>query len=521
MPINGNYVHSREITEYLLKKSPKTVKFFQNLGVNNGENLNNIVTAVGTAGVAPIFIRYNPIAKFYEKDQDPEKAIRTRSYSAWRQPLSAVLTLAVLTPVNNLWTGFCDKLAATKRIDRIDLSGKPPYSVLIDKAKADYKYEKAFAKMKILDEEKRLGRKLKTEELQGIWPYEKKSEFIRRRIASYQDQAFYNEVTRLRNDSNVILETEFNKLSKAEKESGKYKVIKDIDLVSPENYKASEKEAVKKLLKQKGVTEEEMKKFEISDSASIKGRKIKKFLKSKGIDNVKEFKKTVTAETEKIGIDNVTKIIRNETATKLRTSRILNNMHNELEEEIRKIDLKKMTSEQAKVKIKEAKTKIFNDTIDRLKAIANKAADTKKEPIQRLIEVLDLSDDAVSLDSVIKKLSSYDSMESIKFHGATTEEVMRSVKIKYWEKTLINRADNVLKNFKKMTGVAIALAVLPLSCGLLNWAYPRFMEKFLPDLANVKTVSKDAVVIEPKKDDKAVKEAEKKKAPEAVSKEVK
>ena len=33
------------------------------VGENNGENLNNVVTAIGTAGVAPIFIVNNPLAK--------------------------------------------------------------------------------------------------------------------------------------------------------------------------------------------------------------------------------------------------------------------------------------------------------------------------------------------------------------------------------------------------------------------------------------------------------------------------
>ena len=70
MLVKGNYVHSRAITEYLLKKSHWSTKFFQNLGVNNGENLNNVVTAIGTAGVAPIFISYNPIAKYYEIKQE-------------------------------------------------------------------------------------------------------------------------------------------------------------------------------------------------------------------------------------------------------------------------------------------------------------------------------------------------------------------------------------------------------------------------------------------------------------------
>lgn len=498
MPIVGNYVHSREITEYLLKKSPKTVKFFQNLGVNNGENLNNVVTAVGTAGVAPIFIRYNPIAKYYEKDQDPEKAIKTRAFAAWRQPLSAFLTLGVLTPVNNMWSHLIDNLAARKRIDRIDLAGKPPYSVLIDMAKADYKFEKSLAKMKMIDEEAKLGRTLTKEEKVKFWPYENKNEFIRKRIANLQDKAFYAEVDRLRKDPNVVLEKEFSKLTEEQKASGKFKVIKDIDLVSPDDYKLAEKDAIKKLLGEKGITADEMNKFNISDPASLKVKKTRQFLESKGLTDLGKFKEEVAKEAEKIGTTNVLGRIQKEANMKYLTSRIFQDMQQKVNEEIRKIDSSNLTEQEALKAIKDAKAKIFTETKQQLEKILNKQYDTAQEPVRKMLSKLEALADPDALEKAFNKLNSYTSMDSIKFHGSTKEEVLRSVKIKHWEKVLINRADNVLKNFKKMTGIVIALAVLPFSCGLLNWVYPRFMEKFLPDLANVKTVPKDAVVIDPK-----------------------
>lgn len=498
MQVKGNYVHSREITEYLLKKSNWGTKFFQNLGVNNGENLNNVVTAIGTAGVAPIFIRYNPIAKYYEKEQDPEKAIKTRTYSAWRQPLSAALTLAVLTPVNNTWNGFIDNLAAYKRIDRIDMAGKPPYSVLIKKAKADYDVDKNISKMRMIDESAKLGRELTKEEKAKFWPYENKNEYIRKRIAQLQDQAFYSEVKRLRQDPNVILEKEYNQLSAEQKQANKYKVIKDVDLLGPDDYKSAEKDAIKKLLSEKGVTAEEIEKLHISDVGSLKPKKVRKFLAEKGIADIKDFKEVIAKETEEIGVKNVLERIKQEADVKYTTSKLFEKMQKEVDTEISKINKTGLTRESYQKAVSEAKQRIFEETKANIHKLLDKHADTAQEPLRKMLAVIDDIKDNEIIQRACDKLDAYPSMDSIKFHGNTKEQVLRSVKIKHWEKVLINRAENVLKNFKKMTGIVIALAVLPLSCGLLNWVYPRFMEKFLPDLANVKTVSKDAIVIAPK-----------------------
>ena len=51
---------------------------------NIGELQDVCINAVGTGLLAPIFIKYNPISK---TDED------TRTYSAWRQPISAVLAI--------------------------------------------------------------------------------------------------------------------------------------------------------------------------------------------------------------------------------------------------------------------------------------------------------------------------------------------------------------------------------------------------------------------------------------------
>ena len=50
----GNYVNARRINRAVGSMMSGKIKTFYTLGKNNGENLNNTVTAVGTAAVAPI-----------------------------------------------------------------------------------------------------------------------------------------------------------------------------------------------------------------------------------------------------------------------------------------------------------------------------------------------------------------------------------------------------------------------------------------------------------------------------------
>ena len=60
---------------------------------------------------------------------------------------------------------------------------------------------------------------------------------------------------------------------------------------------------------------------------------------------------------------------------------------------------------------------------------------------------------------------------------------MQSIKIK---KLILNRNSDAKRVFKTMNtqlGLIVTLATLPFTCGLLNWAYPRIMEKIMPEMS--------------------------------------
>lgn len=94
----------KEVKTELLKQMPKPIRMLDKMKNFVGEVPNIIITALGTGLVAPFFIKYNPLSK---ADDD------TRTYSAWRQPVSAVLAVAtqvsMVAPFNNLLNNMTNR----------------------------------------------------------------------------------------------------------------------------------------------------------------------------------------------------------------------------------------------------------------------------------------------------------------------------------------------------------------------------------------------------------------------------
>ena len=75
---------AKPLKEFLLDIMPGKIKKMVKIHEGMGEVQNQLINATGTGLVAPLFIKYNPISK---TDED------TRTYTAWRQPVSAVLAV--------------------------------------------------------------------------------------------------------------------------------------------------------------------------------------------------------------------------------------------------------------------------------------------------------------------------------------------------------------------------------------------------------------------------------------------
>lgn len=118
--------------EQLSKLNPFQ-RLITNLGIDNNEMTNNLITAVGTAFVAPIFIAFNPFTKKESKE--------TKTYSAARQPISAVITLGVQLALVNVANEFLDKWATNGTFKKfgIDFDAEPRESFLTKQIKKEGK----------------------------------------------------------------------------------------------------------------------------------------------------------------------------------------------------------------------------------------------------------------------------------------------------------------------------------------------------------------------------------------------
>ena len=97
-----------EIIAHLNKDGSRFSRFLNYVGENQGEALNIIVTAIGTAIICPLFIAFNPISKEDKK---------TKEYSAWRQPISAVIALVTQLTITKWFNNWIARAASTPTKD--------------------------------------------------------------------------------------------------------------------------------------------------------------------------------------------------------------------------------------------------------------------------------------------------------------------------------------------------------------------------------------------------------------------
>ena len=497
-----SYRQVRDLANSVFEHSEGAQKLLLRLYKLRGENLNNAITAFGTAAVAPWFIRYNP---FSREDAD------SKAYSAWRQPISAVITWSGQVLLMSRYNDMLDRHAAQLGIDSMDLKAKPPESVLKPIVKLEYDNYKASQIAKGLECESR-------------------NKWMDDRILAIQDQAYYDELDRLR------ATVDADKIA-----------LKDI--IRPSELNDKKDKLFKKVLMEKhGFSENELKPFEKYNDFYKKGKSL---LKERQLD-FNFIHNSINDVAEDECIDDLKRLLDQETKIKLQTSLLKNKMQEEFAVKEKEIMRAHSTTPTAgkipsvsvaiEKELNEASAQIFDKHLSELKdaceQINSKTSLTDEE--KNTLEALKKQSDKINAKTaltpedknilseisakcekinakqalteeenvtlaVYEKLTHQGSIEGIKYHGDTQEQVLKSIKIKKWLNTRINLAETKLKTWKDRSGILVGLGILCITCPILNWAYPKIMKKCFPRLSEAKEAKK-AELLEARKAELAAEE---------------
>ena len=408
-----------EIIKALDKNNKGWAKFLTYAGEHQGEMLNILVTAFGTAIVCPLFIRYNPFSKEDEK---------TRAYSAWRQPISAVIAVAAQLGITKQFDNYLATMASTS-----DKDGNAHYK------RAD---------LRACPHERHLKRIIKLENPE--WTDEQ----IAKEVKIRQVAAEKAEIAKQR------------------------KLLKDTPIETKElicqDYMEKAKSEIFEELKTECKAEIERKFGKpVEDVGSIKLKKfLNKKLEEKASAAGKDVEKFVTERAEII-------IEREVTAETI------------IKSAIRRLKGKNISVLEAIQRCKE------ENVINFIKEHG------LEEKIGKEFTVKEIADEIIRKLNVAKEYESANQMKdfaSVKHLGNTFEEIKHNIKIK---KLVLGRNSDAKRVFKTMNtqkGLLVTLATLPITCGLLNWAYPRIMEKIMPEMSAKKKEAEAKVKKEGKDD---------------------
>lgn len=457
----------KEFTDYLKQKN--LVKFLQKLKWFDGEEGRILITAIGTGIIAPLFIAWNPYVKPKEgaTQEDKDNLKRTQKYTAMRQPISAALAipiqLSLVKPINN----GLDILFNNKNYSKY----LPTY---LDKsALQDDKYI-----------ERQEKKKLKGSNLSKK---EKKAE--------------------LKKNVKTVSDAQIESVSKGLLANGQIRIREGADGFVDNK---SVVEALKKQIRQYATdannlmydsySESEINKLFSDPTATMEAAK----------GDGKEFylKRAETLTKNET-------ILREVLGSKLpkESSEIANYLQQQIEKTSDK-DLKEIYQEIIALGDADSQLSRCKRTLDRIDTVKSACGgifdkakystymtDIETEitsRIKRFAQInKDLKEDPSSIKETISKVaenckfdSSNPKMHKI-FHDLTTfGKDVEKLKAKIG-KDIVKAYKGMMggryRFIKEVAGISLGLFVtVPITCHVLNWVYPRFMDIFFPNLARKK-----------------------------------
>lgn len=494
------------------------------LNDNDGEVQAQLLNALFTTTLAPFMIAFNPFSKEDSK---------TKKYTAARQPISAVIAIAggvgLTIPINN----FVSKLGSEGYIKFLDMRMAPDKDYLKNGFNKEYKEavknntldkmrDKYFTNKSEIDNEHLAPKTI----LQKFMSKQKLKQAYNK-VRKDEVKDFYTQLISLDTDNikfkngHVVLENGKGKILKNEKGIEYKRIIPNItkkeELEAYLNEININKRSFGNLMKEvfnvEFFSDGKLKSHGIDEKLS--GIKAKDFLEKTGL-------------VEKVNIEgflaSIAKLRQNETAAKeleqtLTETLVKMNKNGALAHETWiKEFLTKTSPNMAKKEVKNLTQKIsevinvstskdkslMNDLSKKILTIIGKdnnrnlqntvgedLINAQNMTLKQLMERLGLYEktDKVTLQSLMdSKVKETLDKFATKLKKAGIEELKdfdpKAQPLKFAKGIMsdkIKRLESFFKTFTKYNGIFTNLVIVSITCTVLNWAYPRIVEKIRPE----------------------------------------
>lgn len=447
---NNHFAFTGNVSQTVIENeinalNPKILRGINKLKHNIGEFQDICINALGTGLLAPLFIKYNPLS---DTDED------TRTYSAWRQPLSAVLAVAT----QGLFT-----IPIVSKINSMANEG----SMTLECNKTPFKDE---------DYVKKLMKKLNP----GLTKQQ-----IANKTEEYLKEQNKNLLNSLRKENTVYYSVKGGENKTQQIAPEKFTELLDQTVDDMIKAEKTQLEHCQKVKLQKRIERSEFYRNNYDSAKNLLNEmsaKINSTDDMKAVDNFlkSKYKSLKHNKADQHLLNMVYETEALATAGKDALSEKINKMQGHVEK------YKNFTSKEQVVEaVKESiadRINSHNEALDFLNKV--------KEAIKDKKSVSDIEEMFAKQIKDSKKANKEFRLADKIF----AEEVANKLK------TLTKKHIEGVKRIATLLG---ALAILPLSCALLNWIYPRFMDAVFPNLSSKKHNNESKELV-----DKATKNSE-------------
>lgn len=434
----GKYT-AKDITNQLDSYMPKKIQVMKKLSNGLGEVQNTIINAVGTGLIAPVFIKYNFLS---DTDED------TRTYSAWRQPISAVLTVgtqcAVVVPFNKVVAEMANKGVLADDYNRTAFKENSALAKEVKKQNPSFTKEQVDAEVK--------------------------------KLAAQQEEKLINDIRH----KNTVEITKY-------KENGTFKVDKGV-------FDNAVEGAIDRII---GLEKTELKRLKTEKQVyRIRRREFYRTHSQETFDFITELE----GITSKSDMKDVQKALK---------EKIKSLKGNKEKEELQLIAKEVLGLSNSATE--ESKASIIQAMQEKLAKVRKTAEKYSRLPDKAAVEHATEAELADRIKSVENTLNFYENAKKAIKEGKSVNEIEAMFKAEAkTNKRLANKeitfAKEVAEMFKKqvkgnigsvrqMGGLVVGLAMIPIACTLLNIIYPLFMDAVFPNLSHGKNkkVNQDLV----------------------------